>query len=84
MRRSNSKPLRATALDLNKLESVHGGYTKPKGTYCGAVVHCECGWVGDASGCGTQEESDYKFVRTFASCPGCGGNLVMLDSQLAW
>jgi len=59
MKRPATKQLRTRPLDQGALRKVGGG----RGTYCGNVIHCECGYVfaGDCS-------SGYGID----TCPFCG------------
>ena len=55
MKRTNKPQLKVRSLETEALQKVHGG----RGTYCGNVIHCDCGytWVADVAS---------------VACPSCG------------
>jgi hypothetical protein len=65
MKKTTKSALRAKSLDTTGLEKATGG----RGSYCGGVIHCDCGFKGDwysfyidlsGAGCGS-----------FNMCPSC-------------
>ncbi|MBL0217077.1 MAG: hypothetical protein IPQ07_24780 [Myxococcales bacterium] len=56
MKRIAKPQLKVRSLETDALQKVHGG----RGTYCGNVIHCDCGYAWTAGSGNT------------ATCPSCG------------